>query len=192
MFKSSVGFTLLELLVALAVFAVIAAMAYSGLNTILTARLHIEQQAAQLAELQKIFINLGRDIEQHVQRPIRNQYGDEEPHISGTINQIEFTRSGWRNPAQQNRSSLQRVAYHLQADTLIRSYWFVLDRAQDSEPRLIELSNNINDMRWYYLDNKLTWHERWPTTNSAQLKAIKVILNMEGWGNIERLFRVPQ
>jgi len=114
MIKFAVGFTLLELLVALTVFAVISVMAYSGLNTVITARLQIKQQAEQLANLQQIFIKLGRDIEQIVQRPIRNQYGDEESHIKGTLQQIEFTRSGWRNPAQQNRSSLQRVAYHLQ------------------------------------------------------------------------------
>ncbi|MBE9561308.1 MAG: prepilin-type N-terminal cleavage/methylation domain-containing protein, partial [Proteobacteria bacterium] len=88
----TVGFTLLELLVALAIFAVIAAMAYSGLNTILTARLQIEQQAEQLASLQRIFIKLGHDIEQYIQRPIRNQYGDKEPSINGTNRQIEFTR----------------------------------------------------------------------------------------------------
>jgi len=189
---NSEGFTLLELLVALTVFAVIAVMAYSGLNTVLTARVQIEQQAAQLANLQQVFIKLSRDIEQIVQRPIRNQYGDGEPHIKGTLQQIEFTRSGWRNPAQQNRSSLQRVAYHLQTKILVRSYWFVLDRAQDSNPISVNLAENINDIQWRYLDGMSTWHERWPPiNNSTQLVAIKIILDIEGWGNIERLFRVP-
>ncbi|MBE9562715.1 MAG: type II secretion system minor pseudopilin GspJ, partial [Proteobacteria bacterium] len=104
--------------------------------------------------------------------------------------QIEFTRSGWRNPAQQNRSSLQRVAYHLRDNTLIRSYWFVLDRAQDSKPILVDLADNINYIQWLYLDDKFTWHDKWPT-KSTQLKAIKIILDIEGWGNIERLFQVP-
>ncbi|MDM8569441.1 type II secretion system minor pseudopilin GspJ [Thiotrichales bacterium HSG1] len=190
--KSSLGVTLLELMVALAVFAIIAVMAYSGLNIILVTQLQVTQHAEQLADLQRIFVILSHDIEQYVQRPIRNQYGDEEPSISGTNEQIEFTRSGWRNPAQQNRSSLQRVAYHLQSDKLIRSYWFVLDRAQDSEPRLVNLSNNINSIQWNYLDDRLIWNEKWPVSNPTQLKAIKIILNIEEWGNVERLFQVPQ
>ncbi len=189
MTKFAAGFTLLELLVALAVFAVIAVMAYSGLNTVLNAHFQIEQQAAQLASLQRVFSKLSYDIEQYIQRPIRNQYGDEESSINGTIEQIEFTRSGWRNPAQQNRSFLQRVAYHLQDTRLVRSYWFVLDRAQDSKPILMNLADNINGMQWYYLDDKLIWHEKWPN-NSTQLKAIKIVLKIEGWGKIERLFQI--
>ncbi|HHB92523.1 MAG TPA: type II secretion system protein GspJ [Thioploca sp.] len=187
--KFMTGFTLLELLVALAVFAVIAVMAYNGLNTVLNAHFQIKQQAIQLADLQRMFSRLNHDIEQHIQRPIRNQYGDVEPSINGTIEQLEFTRSGWRNPAQQNRSFLQRVAYHLQDNKLVRSYWFVLDRAQDSKPILMNLADNINDIQWHYLDDKLTWHKKWPNT-SIKLKAIKIILKIEGWGKIERLFQI--
>jgi general secretion pathway protein J len=197
--KNQQGFTLLELLVALAIFAVIAVMAYSGLDTVLTARSQTEQHATQLAHLQKAITWLGRDIEQYIERPIRDQYGDNQLSLQGTNSQIELTRAGWRNPAQQQRSSLQRVAYHLENQTLSRSYWWVLDRAQDTHPIQINLLNNVVNLQLRYLDKSLRWHEQWPpsdfsTTNTNTLpiipKAIEVTLTVNEWGRITRLFRV--
>jgi general secretion pathway protein J len=191
------GFTLLELLVALAIFAVIAVIAYSGLNTILSARLQTDQHATQLARLQMALTWLGRDIEQHIGRPIRDQYGDRQAALQGTISHLELTRAGWRNPAQQQRSSLQRVVYHLENQTLMRSYWWVLDRAQDARPLKMDLLNDVDEIQLRYLDDNLQWHEQWPPLNTApgkkaKLKAIEVTLTVLGWGHISRLFRVPE
>jgi len=201
--KTGLGFTLLELLVALAIFAVIAVMAYSGLDTVLTARQQTDQHATQLARLQMAFIWLGRDIEQHINRPIRDQYGDRQATLQGTISQMELTRAGWRNPAQQQRSSLQRVAYHLEEKTLWRSYWRVLDRAQDAVPIRMGLLKEVNEIQLRYLDEHLRWHEQWPPLNFSNgapneqansnqtLKAIEVTLTVEKWGRLTRLFRIP-
>lgn len=197
--KQQQGFTLLELLVALAIFAVIAVMAYSGLNTVLRARLQTDHYAAQLARLQMALTWLGRDIEQHIGRAIRDQYGDEQLALQGTVSQIQLTRAGWRNPAQQKRSSLQRVAYHLEEKTLMRSYWRVLDQAQDSRPIRMDLLNEVDEIKLRYLDERLRWHEQWPPLDlldmapnqDTTLKAIEVTLNVVGWGHIIRLFGVP-
>ncbi|MEK8018143.1 MAG: type II secretion system minor pseudopilin GspJ [Candidatus Parabeggiatoa sp.] len=201
--KTGLGFTLLELLVALAIFAVIAVMAYSGLDTVLTARQQTDQHATQLARLQMAFIWLGRDIEQHINRPIRDQYGDRQAILQGTISQMELTRAGWRNPAQQQRSSLQRVAYHLEDKTLWRSYWRVLDRAQDAQPIRMGLLKEVNEIQLRYLDEHLRWHEQWPPLNFSNgasneqansnqtLKAIEVTLTVAKWGRLTRLFRIP-
>ncbi|MEN8216148.1 MAG: type II secretion system minor pseudopilin GspJ [Pseudomonadota bacterium] len=187
------GFTLLELLVALAIFAVIAVMAYKGLDTILTARLQTDEHATQLARLQIALTWLGRDIEQYIERPIRDQYGDRQQALQGTISHLELTRAGWRNPAQQQRSSLQRVAYHLENKTLMRSYWWVLDRAQDARPLKMDLLNEVNEIQFRYLDENLRWREQWSPNEKASppLKAIEVTLTVLEWGRITRLFRVP-
>ncbi|KHD07289.1 hypothetical protein PN36_19795 [Candidatus Thiomargarita nelsonii] len=189
--RCSKGFTLLELLVALAIFALIAVMAYSGLDTILTARLQTDQHATQLARLQMAFIWLGRDIEQYIERPIRDQYGNSQPALQGTISHLELTRAGWRNPAQQQRSSLQRVAYHLENKILMRSYWSVLDRAQYARTFKMDLLNDVNEIELRYLDENLRWHEQWSSNEKGSLKAIEVTLTVLDWGRIIRLFRVP-
>lgn len=195
------GFTLLELLVALAIFAVIAVIAYSGLDTILTARQQTDQHAIQLAHLQMAFTWLGRDIEQYIERPIRDQYGEKQPALQGTNSHLELTRAGWRNPAQQQRSSLQRIAYNVENKTLTRSYWRMLDRAQDTQPLKIDLLTQVDELQLKYLDKGQRWHEQWPPLNflntapdeqtNPTLKAIEITLTVVGWGRITRLFRVP-
>ena len=196
------GFTLLELLVALAIFALIAIMAYSGLGVVLTTHQQTNQHASQLAHLQKTLLWLERDIEQHVARPIRNQYGDRQVALQGTVASLELTRAGWRNPTQQKRSSLQRVAYQLEDETLQRLYWSVLDRAQDTQIKKMDLLNGIKEIQLRYLDGGLHWHQQWPSANYnvpteepnnlMMLKAIEVTLTVVGWGQITRLFRVPE
>ncbi len=188
--KTWQGFTLLELLVALVIFAVIGVMAYGGLNTILSARIQTDQHATQLARLQMAFTWLGRDIEQYIERTIRDQYGERQPALKGTTSQLELTRAGWRNPALQQRSSLQRIAYFIEDETLWRSYWRLLDRAQNARPIKMDLINNINEITLRYLDNNFKWHEHWPiTSKTVTLKAIEVTLVVE-WGPITRLFKI--
>ncbi|MCK5522968.1 MAG: type II secretion system minor pseudopilin GspJ [Thiomargarita sp.] len=199
--KALQAFTLLELLVAMTIFAFIAVMAYAGLNTILTARLQTDQHATELAHLLMTFTWLGRDIEQLIERPIRDQYGDKQPILQGTISTLELTRAGWRNPLQQKRSSLQRVAYFIENNTLWRTYWWVLDRAQDTHPIKMDLLNDVNTLKLRYLDENFKWYEQWPPLDFTtpldknnvkpilQLKAIEVTLTVDGWGDIIRLFR---
>ena len=81
--RASCGFTLLELLVALSIFAIVAVLAYGGLGTVLDQRILTEESAERLADLQKTYLIVQRDIEQLVPRAIRDEFGDEQAaHIS--------------------------------------------------------------------------------------------------------------
>ncbi len=195
MIKDSQGFTLLELLVALAIFAIMATMAYSSLNTMINTHLQTERLAEQLAQLQTVFIQLKRDLEQSFHRPIRDEYGDVQPAFLGTEQQLEFSRAGWRNPTQQARSSLQRVAYYRENNTLWRIHWLVLDRAQENSPHRRIVLNEVKDLQWRFLDHQQQWHEQWPPLNFpkpelAQLQAVEVTLTFAEWGHLTWLFSV--
>ena len=69
--KTQHGFTLIELMIALAIFAVLSAMTYGGLRAVLNARNQSDQQAERLATLQTALVIMGRDIEQATPRSIR-------------------------------------------------------------------------------------------------------------------------
>ena len=77
------GFTLLELLVSLAIFALLATMAYTALNMVLNMRKEVEKRADRLTELQTAFMVMERDIEQAIARPIRDDLGDEQAALKG-------------------------------------------------------------------------------------------------------------
>ena len=206
------GFTLLELLVAMGIFALMAAMAYGGLNVIMNESQATKKHAVRLAQLQTSFLWLGRDIEQTVNRSIRDEYGENQSALSNTdvgIIQLELTRGGWRNPTGRARSNLQRVAYSIRDNQLVRSYWNVLDRAQDSKPLETILLDGVTRMDLRFLagqegsqnsgqnQGEQSWSDDWPSNAlGAQPSddppiAVEVTLEMEAEGRITRLFRVP-
>lgn len=189
------GFTLLELLVALAIFAVLGVIAYGGLDVILDAKSRVETRTEQLGKLQMLFIVMGRDIEQALDRGVRDNYGDPVASMLGTDAALEFTRAGWRNPTGLKRSHLQRVAYAVSNNTLRRASWDVLDRAQDSEAHDTALLGDVTGFGIRYLDGAGEWRFDWPPPGEAAAqpplpRAIEISLDVTGWGRIVRLFRV--
>ncbi len=197
------GFTLLELLVALMVFAVMSLMVFTGLTSVLNAYSHISEKTEQLNELQSAFSLITRDIEQAIGRPIRDSYGDpQEPMMHngeaiGTV--LEFTRTGRPNPAALPRSNLQRIAYILDDNQLMRLSWAVLDRAPDSEPLESLLLTKVKSASVRFLNKDMEWQEDWPTKTKQEIddgvikipRAVELTIESEVWGEIKRLFRVP-
>lgn len=199
-FCTNRGFTLLELLVAIAVFAVVAMLAYGGLATVLSAREDTAAGAERLRTLQQTMLMLQRDMDQVVARGIRDEYGDGKPALHGGADWIEFTHGGWSNPAEQPRSTLQRVAYALREQRLIRAHWQVLDRAQDSVPFEATLLPQVRVLRLRFLGDGDEWQESWPPPAQSDQpagevplpRAVELTLELEQWGTVMRLFRVRQ
>ncbi|MDX1606383.1 MAG: type II secretion system minor pseudopilin GspJ, partial [Candidatus Competibacterales bacterium] len=130
------GLTLLELLVALAVFAVLGAAAYSGLDSVLAARAALERDSERLRALQLGSEWLRRDLEQAVARPVRDTFGQTRPALllePGAELSLQLTRGGHPNPLDRNRSDLLRLGYRLREDTLQRLVALVLDGADMTE-----------------------------------------------------------
>ena len=197
------GFTLLELIVVLAVFGLFAVMAYGGLNYVLKARKTIEAQLARTAEWQKAFQRARNDLELAVPRGSRDGFG--QPQAAFVFEEfgarIEFTRSGWRNPLSQPRASLERVVYRYDDRTreLLRETWRVLDRGADKEPLKLVLLTQVDDARWRFMDASRQWQDRWPpqsagttTPGSSNLllpKAVELTLETKDFGEIVWLMR---
>ena len=194
------GFTLLEIVVALAIFAVLSVMAYGGLDQVLRARDASDRTMERLSELQLAWSLIGRDLEQAAPRGIRDGFGDPQPPMSiGGDNLIELTRGGWPNPLRRPRGHLQRVAYHLDGEVLQRLSWNVLDRAQDSEPRVSDLLTGVTAVELRFMDQQGVWGSQWPPEgnpdNGQQTplpRGMEVIIELQDMGRIGRLYQVSQ
>ena len=197
------GFTLLEMLVALSIFGLLAVMSYGGLTSVLEQQFRTEAEAERLAELQKAYLVMQRAIEQVVKRPVRDEFGDEQAPLVGDLT-LELTRGGWNNPLGRPRSTLQRVAYVWEDRQLRRYLWQVLDRAQDSQPLEQLLLDNVEYMQLRYLVAGDVWTEQWPQPyqdsgfNVAEVlpavlpAAVEVTIEHERYGPLVWLFQLPQ
>uniref|UniRef100_M4C657 Type II secretion system protein J n=1 Tax=Hyaloperonospora arabidopsidis (strain Emoy2) TaxID=559515 RepID=M4C657_HYAAE len=93
------GFTLIEVILVVLIFGIMAAMAYGGLNSVLKTRVSIEASMKRTGRSAKAYMRMRSDFQNYVPRPIRDNFGDVQPSIRGAREQVvELTRGGWRNP----------------------------------------------------------------------------------------------
>ena len=163
------GFTLMEVLVALAVFAVIGVLATQILRQMTDFGGLAVERGGQLTDAQRALEIMRRDIEQLADRPVRDVFGDAgSPVAMGSGDRLlEFTRLGWRNPLGEKRSDLQRVAYAWDGHELHRLFWRVLDRAPGSEPSRQLLLSGVSDVAFTALDSAGDEHEVWPLATAG-------------------------
>jgi general secretion pathway protein J len=197
------GFTLLELLVAIAVFAVVALAAYAGWQQVNIVRERAAEQAKRLDDLQRAFYWLSEDFTQAINRPSRDPLG--QPMRAMEVSQIgenliEFTRTGWTNPAEgisPPRSHLQRVAYQFQDNKLYRRYWYHVDRYADDGDRRRLLVDNVDEVSFRFLDAGGSWSDSWPPVSANPdeatplPRAVEITLRLPDYGELQRLFGLP-
>ena len=203
------GFTLLELVVALFIAALMFAMGYAAINQGLNGHDSLKEQQAHLLQLQTAVRLMEQDFVQAAPRPVRQAVGDEPAQYAmfagapGTQPVVALTREGWANPAGLQRTGLQRVAYFLENNTLRREYWNVLDPTLASTTVKRELMQHVKSFTIRYLDQNRQWQEQWPPiTNTVQSGptmemslrqrplAVEITLDTEDWGKIVRSIEI--
>ena len=197
------GFSLIELLVALAVFAALAAAAYGGLAEIARARGALAERQDRFAALVRAVSTVERDLWQAVSRPVRgNARGEELPALMGAADRIELTRLGFANPRAEPRSNLERVAYLVDAGRLQRGRYAALDRAPGSVPAPSALLDHVESLRLRYLGPDGVWRDAWPPAELAGTpqgtlpvewlpRAIEFRLATTDTGELRRVIELP-
>lgn len=193
------GYTLIEILIALAVFAILATITASSMYYAFNTKARVAEQADRLNELQLALLVIQRDSEQIVVRDVR---GDDLELFSAFIGKqhfIEFTRSGFANPKSlEKRSILKRVAILCQADKLVRRTWLSLDTTDRKAYRDKILISNLSGCKFSYLNQNLQVLNEWRAravqiTQRAEPtpKAFQLNLTLNNWGNINYFFIIP-
>lgn len=196
------GFTLLEVILAMAITAFIAILAYNALTVAINTSEQHEKKAQQLLAIQQALTVLARDIENSVPRAIIDEYGDAQPALMGgnlLDYPLQLTRRGWTNPLEQPRGELQRVRYSVIEQQLWRESWPVLDRLSEDEGlQRVMLIDDIEELKLAFLKPDSSsantalggeWVDEW---NSFGLRpiAIDVELQLETFGRVRRVFEI--
>jgi general secretion pathway protein J len=182
------GFTLLEIVIALAIFSVMSMMAYAGLAAILDARASTVPRAQQLAQLQTTLYLLNEDLSQVIKRPIRDQLGSSEPAFSiGRGNEIlVFTRTVPSWLANSSETNLLRVSYSLEKEALYRRVWTIPDRTQQTEYRRRKLLVTQGVTIKGFSAKTKTWGE----VVGEIPQALDISFKLDGLGSVHRTFLI--
>lgn len=197
------GFTLIEIIVVVLVFSVMAAMAYGGLNSVLKIRRGVEDSMQRTAELQRAYTRLRQDFQNARDRPARNQYGQvDSPFMARRDEPVMLIRGGLRNPFGGSRPSFERVRYRVKDKALLRASWTAVDLPDKAEPTELTLLKGVEEVRWRFMDAGHEWQGEWPANALASSSetatpepppiAIELTLVTKDWGEMRFVFRTPQ
>lgn len=186
------GFTLIEVLIAVAISLVIATLAYGFLSSAVSAKESSDEALNTVNELETVFQLLATDLHHVVDRDLPSaaagvgSVGSAPAFMGGESSNrganfllgdylLRFARDGWANPLQQKRSDLQRVGYRWYDGELWRDFWPERNQALDTEPagqRL--LVEGLQEVRIRFLPTSARqvvggpWQNVWPPEDSSQ------------------------
>jgi len=195
------GFTLIEVMASLAIFAILAALCYGALSRTMESAEMLNGRMDRLQAIQRTIRLLTEDLQQLSPRPIRDEFDEKlGPALDTGFESgfaLELTHGGWSNPIVLPRSTLQRSAYRMEDDELIRYHWRVLDRTLANEPLEVTLIDGVESILFRFLQANGQWTEQWPPQNVAgplgarqRPRAAEIILTLAGEGEIRRLVEI--
>ncbi|MEO0575518.1 MAG: type II secretion system minor pseudopilin GspJ [Pseudomonadota bacterium] len=192
------GFTLVELLVSLLIFTVIATMTHFAFDATDRGVRSIERQLDDLLAMQRMMQTITNDLAQLQPRPVREPVGSSfRPALLADSRNdyfVELTRGGYANPLGVPRATAQRVGYRFEDGDIIRAQWPVLDNLLATEPAEIVLLEDLEAIDVRFLDETGNWLNQWPGgtagVGAAPPIAIEVTIEHPQWGQILRLVEI--
>jgi len=199
--RSHNAFTLIEVLVALAIFGILSVISYMALGQTLSNADLLTERMDRLKAIQRTIRHLDSDLMQAAPRPVRDVLGDGYvPAVRSSLASefaLEVTHGGWSNPAGLPRGTLQRSAYRIEDGELIRYHWRVLDRTINNEPIATVLLDGVDSILFRYLGVGDEATEQWPPVNTPgpagfrlRPRAVEIVLTLTDEGEIRRLVEI--
>lgn len=194
------GFTLIEVLVSLAIFGFLSALAYATLGQTLSNSDMLNERMDRLQSIQRTMTYLSTELLQAAPRPVRADLGQYEPALQSNFASdfaLQLTHSGWPNSAGVPRSTQQRTAYRIEDQELVRYHWNVLDRTVNNLPVATVMLEEIESLTFRFLQHNGEWSDQWPpisvqlATNTNNLpRAVAITLMLPDEGELTRIVEV--
>jgi general secretion pathway protein J len=168
------GFTLLEVMVSLAIFALLSTACYQFLQSLVLSRAATLSSSEQRMELETSLLILEQDMRHLIPRSIRSQgdigQGENAERVPALTNRLdnllEFSRAGLPVGRSTELHAPGRVSYHLEESeqglSLQRRVYQVLDKVESSPSYQQQLLSEVTTVSVRFLDEKGAWRETWP------------------------------
>jgi general secretion pathway protein J len=171
--RPAAGFTLIEQLVAIVIFAVLSGIAYRALSVVLDSRRHIDRENHKWREVALFLARLEQDVATAVPRPVRDAGDAVAPAEAGTPvparmqdGLLVLTRTAFA-AAPGATESPRRLGYRLRGYTVELIMWTVLDQGPRTEPTVVAALRDVKQMEVRFLDRRGQWHAQWPPTGAG-------------------------
>lgn len=196
----SQGFTLIEILVAMAIFTIIGLASTGVLTSVINSDNLSTERFQKLEKLQRAMLTIERDVLQIVPRALRVNgeatgltISGGEDVLNSDVDGLGFVRVGWHNPQMLlPRSTLQAIGYRVQEKQLQRLYGNYVDNVIGYEPKVKILLEGIDDFQVTFLTelDQLEDPNEWQETySSAELPlAVSITITSQTFGEIRREF----
>ncbi len=187
------GFTLIEMIIALLIFGMLAAAGVSLLTFSVRAQAAATERLDAVANDQRMASLLASDLAQAVPRITRDVMGANQRAFAGTNGvgtapMLRYVRGGWSNPDGNPRASIQRVEIALDQGRLERRTYTMADGATAGPPMV--LADMVENVRLRYRD-KGVWRPVWDDPNPVSLpKAVELIIERKDAPDLMMAFLV--
>lgn len=191
------GFTLLEVLLALSIFAVLAALLLSSMQTLQTSHAQISNSMQHWRDIELFWNKLQNDLNHVAPRPVRNQAGVSIAAMLGNPVLVQVDDANLaltrHNEGEQLALGAERIGYRLKDGRIEYLQWQGLDAAPRSVPTISVLFEQVTVFKLRYLDANGLWLDKWQPAQLDALppRALEVTLQFEGQAPMQRLFLTP-
>jgi len=184
------GFTLIEILIALAILGLIAVLGYRAVSSLTESEARLAVESERWRGLDALFARLESDMRLALPRDVRTGAATEPAWLAQTDGAgnalLRVARAGPEFLLEPG-SAGQRIGYRLRDDVVEVLYWPHLDQPASVAPTPYALAGGIARFEIAYLDAHGGWHDRWPLLGEAALpRAARIGLTLDDGSTVER------